>query len=71
MVYLVWGGAVLTLASVAMLGWCVVMAMRIRKAGLDDGAKRARLQKVLIWNIAALALAAFGLMAVMVGVIIA
>jgi hypothetical protein len=70
MVYLVWGGAVVTLASVILLFWCVVMAMRIRKAGLDDVAMRAGLQKVLIWNMAALALAALGLMAVVVGVIL-
>lgn len=70
MAYLVWGGAGVTLLSVAMLGWCVVSALRIRRAGLDDIAMRAGLQKVLIWNMAALALAALGLMAVVVGVIL-
>lgn len=71
MQYMIWGGAVVTLASVFMLGWCVVMAMRVRRAGLDDAATKAALQKVLIWNMAALAVAALGLMAVVIGVILA
>jgi hypothetical protein len=70
MQYMIWGGAVVTLASVAMLGWCVVLAMRVRRAGLDEVATRAALQKVLIWNMAAIAVAALGLMAVVTGVIL-
>ena len=67
---LVWGGSIVTLISVVMLGWCVVMALRIRKAGSEDAAMRAALQRVLVWNMAALALAALGLMAVVVGVVL-
>ena len=70
MEYLIWGGAAVTLASVAMLGWCGVLALRVRRAGLEEAAMRAGLQRVLIWNMAALALAGIGLMAVVVGVIL-
>ena len=70
MEYLIWGGAVVTLASVAMLCWCVVLAVRVRRAGLDEVAMKAALQRVLIWNMAAVAVAALGLMAVVVGVIV-
>ena len=70
MQYLIWGGAAVTLISVAMLGWCVVLALRVRRAGLDEAATRAALQKVLIWNMAAIGLAAMGLMAVVTGVIL-
>ena len=71
MVYMIWGGAGVTLVSVALLGWCVVMAMRVRASGMDEAAMRAGLHKVLIWNMAALALAALGLMAVVTGVLLA
>ena len=75
MQYLIWGGAAVTLISVAMLGWCVVLALRVRRAGLEEAgleqaATRAALQKVLIWNMAAIGLAAMGLMAVVTGVIL-
>ena len=70
MQYLIWGGAAVTLISVAMLGWCVVLALRVRRAALDEAATRAALQKVLIWNMAAIGLAAMGLMAVVTGVIL-
>ena len=71
MQYMIWGGAVVTLISVAMLGWCVIMALRVRRAGLDEAATKAALQRVLIWNMAAIAVAAIGLMAVVIGVILA
>lgn len=64
---LVWIGAVITLAGVGLLIACIVMAMRARNAGLDDDALKARLQKVVVWNLAALALSGIGLMAVIVG----
>lgn len=71
MQYLIWGGAGVTLASVVMLGWCVVLALRVRRAGLDAAATQAGLQRVLVWNMGALAVAGLGLMAVVVGVILA
>ena len=69
--YLIWGGAAVTVTSLILLGWCVVMAVRIKRAALDQKATQAGLQKVLIWNMGAMAVAGIGLMAVVVGVILA
>ncbi len=65
--WLVIGGAGLTLVGVLMLVWCIIIAMRARRAGLDDEALKARLQGVVALNLGALAVSAIGLMAVVVG----
>lgn len=65
---LVWIGAALTLAGIAGLAWCIVLAMRLRKAGLPDDALRARLQRLVLLNLGALAVSALGLMAVVMGI---
>lgn len=68
---LIWSGAGLTVVGIAMLGWCIVMAMRARRSGLDDDAVKARLQKVVALNLGALAVSAIGLMMVVLGVFLA
>ncbi|NJS40754.1 MAG: hypothetical protein HC783_19120 [Rhodobacteraceae bacterium] len=65
---LIWTGAALTLAGIGGLGYCVVKAMQARKAGLDDAAMRAALQKVVTLNMAALGVSALGLMLVITGI---
>ena len=65
---LVWAGAAITLLGVLGLVWCIVTVMRARRAGLDDEALKARLQKVVALNLAALFVSAIGLMMVIVGV---
>ncbi len=65
---LIWVGATLTLAGIAGLVWCIVLAMRLRKAGLPDDALRARLQRVVMLNLGALGVSALGLMAVVMGI---
>lgn len=67
---LIWGGAGLTLLGVLGLMWCIVLAVRARKSGLPDDQIRAALQRVVAWNLGALALSALGLMAVITGVIL-
>ncbi len=67
MVYVIWGGALVAVLGVLGLAGSGVAAMRVRGAGLDDAALRARLQRILIWNMAALAVAMLGMMAVVVG----
>ena len=64
---LVWIGTALTLAGVGLLLACVVMAVRAKRAGLEDEALKARLQKVVVWNLGALALSGLGLMVVIAG----
>lgn len=68
---LIWGGAGLTMIGVAMLLWCSVLAMRARKSGLSDDQIKAQLQKLVALNLGALAVSGLGLMAVVVGVILA
>ena len=68
---LIWGGAALTLAGVGLLIRCILMVSRARKAGLDDAALRARMQRALVLNMAALALSGIGLMLVVAGIFLA
>ncbi|MGI1660839.1 hypothetical protein ACRDNQ_01250 [Palleronia sp. KMU-117] len=65
---LVWIGAGLTLLGLLGLVWCILLAVRARRAGLSDEDLRARLQKVVALNLGALAVSALGLMAVIVGI---
>lgn len=67
---LIWIGAALSLIGVGLLLWCVRLALQARGVALDEGARRARLQKVVTINMAALALSAFGLMMVVVGILL-
>lgn len=71
MVVLIWIGAGLTLFGVAGLVWCILLALRARRAGLDEVAMKAALQRVVVLNLGALALSGLGLMLVVVGVILA
>ena len=70
MEWLIWIGAALTLAGVAGLVWCIVLAMRAKRAGLPDAEMRAVLQRVVILNMAALAGSGIGLMCVVFGVFV-
>jgi hypothetical protein len=64
---LIWIGSAMTLAGVAGIVWCIVAVQRARRAGLDDDALRARMQKVVAVNLGALGLSVLGLMAVILG----
>jgi hypothetical protein len=70
MTILIWAGAALTILGLAGLVACIIMAMRARAAGLTGPAMQARLQRVVVWNMAALAVSFLGLMGVVVGVIL-
>ncbi len=65
---LIWIGAGLTAIGLVGLICCIVIAARARREGLDDDAMRARLQKVVALNLAALGVSAIGLMTVVLGV---
>ena len=67
---LVWTGALVTLAGVAVLVWCIVAVQRARRQALDEAALKARLQKAVAMNTGALALSAVGLMIVIVGILL-
>jgi hypothetical protein len=70
MEFLIWIGAAIALAGVAGLVWCIVLALRARRAGLPDDALRARLQHVVVLNMAALGVSALGLMCVVAGILL-
>lgn len=63
-------GAALSLAGLAGVVGCIVAALRARRAGHDDDAMRARLQKIVLWNMATLGVSMLGLMLVVLGVIL-
>lgn len=62
---LIWGGAAVAMLGVAGLVYCVLLSVKAR--GLEAVAARAVLQRVVVWNLAALGVAFLGLMAVVVG----
>lgn len=67
---LVWVGAVMTLAGLAGILWCIVTVRRAKAQGLDEAALRAVLQKVVAVNLGAFGLSALGLGAVVAGLIL-
>lgn len=65
---LIWAGSATTLGGVILLGWCIRLAAQAKRlAEQDEAASRAALNRVIMWNMAALGLAGLGLMAVIVG----
>ncbi len=64
---MVWTGVALTLSGLAGLVWCIVLAMRAKRAGGSEAEVRARLQRVVVWNLGAMGLSALGLGAVVFG----
>lgn len=70
MEWAIWGGAALTVLGVIGLVWCILLAMKVRKAGLSEDEIRAKLQAVVALNVGALGLSGLGLMLVVFGVIL-
>ncbi|MFN3208274.1 MAG: hypothetical protein ACE369_04605 [Roseovarius sp.] len=67
---LVWLGAAVTLAGLALLIWCILRVVRARRAGLSEDDLRAALQRILPVNTGALFLSVIGLMLVVVGILL-
>lgn len=67
---LIWAGAALTLLGLLGLGYCILRASRAKRAGLDDAAMRAELQKVVAINLGAVGLSALGLASVVAGILL-
>jgi hypothetical protein len=67
---LVWIGAVLTVAGLAGLGYCVAVALRAKREGLQGEAMEARLRGLVAWNLGSLAVSAIGLICVLFGIIL-
>jgi hypothetical protein len=67
---LIWIGALVSLVGIAGLVWCVLIALRAKREGLDEAAMKERLQRVVAINMGALLLSAIGLMMVVVGILL-
>lgn len=67
---LIWAGAALTVVGLVGLVYCMLRAARAKRAGLDDAAMRAELQRVVTINLAAVGVSALGLAAVVGGIIL-
>ena len=65
--FLVSIGAVVTLAGLGLLVYCILSVAKARKANLSDEDMRARVQKVVAINLGALFVSTIGLMMVIVG----
>ncbi|MEA5160950.1 hypothetical protein [Cereibacter johrii] len=70
MEWMIWIGALISLAGVGGLVWCIWLALQARRSGLDDAAMRERLQRVVVLNVAALGVSALGLMCVVLGILL-
>ncbi|TFL16891.1 hypothetical protein [Jannaschia formosa] len=68
MTALVWIGALLALAGLAGLGYCITVAVRARREGLEGAAMEARLRRLVALNLGALAVSTLGLMLVILGI---
>ncbi len=64
-------GTALTITGLIGLIACIVMVMRARKQEADEDALKARLQKIVAFNLGALALSGLGLMLVITGIFLA
>jgi hypothetical protein len=67
---MIWIGAALSLCGIGALVYCIVTALRARRAGLPDDVLRARLQHVVTVNLAAVGVSALGLMLVVAGIVL-
>lgn len=65
---LIWIGAAVSLIGLTGIIYCVVSVARAKRAKLEDDEMRARLQKVVSWNLGSLFVSAIGLMMVIVGI---
>lgn len=66
--WLIWLGAAISLVGLIGLVWCILQAMKLRRAGLPDAELRGRLQTLVAYNLAAMGLSGLGLMAVIIGI---
>ncbi|MEL6585293.1 MAG: hypothetical protein AAFY65_03800 [Pseudomonadota bacterium] len=70
MAALVWIGALLTVGGLCGLGYCVVVAAKAKRQGLQGDDMAARLKSLVALNMAALGVSAMGLMMVVAGVLL-
>ena len=67
---LIWIGAAVSVLGLLGIVYCIVTVANARRAGLEDAELRARLQRVVAWNLGALFVSVLGLMVVVVGILL-
>ncbi|WP_376872041.1 hypothetical protein [Albirhodobacter sp. R86504] len=67
---LIWIGAVISVIGVIGIAACVMIVLRAKRAGLDETAFKARMQRAVAVNIGALMISMLGLMMVVVGIVL-
>ena len=65
---LLWSGTAVTLLGIVGFLYCALLALRARQRDAD--AAQAALQSFLLWNMAAIGVAAIGLMMVVIALIL-
>jgi len=68
--YLIWAGAVVSLMGMGGIFYCIFLALKAKRANLAEAEMRARLQRVVLLNMAALLFSMVGLMMVVAGIIL-
>ena len=68
---LIWVGAVISLLGLFGLFYCIHLATKAKKEGLEGEAMKERLQQLVALNMAALGVSGLGLMMVTAGVFLA
>jgi hypothetical protein len=69
--WLIGGGTTLAVIGLIGLVYCIYSAIAARRQNLDDDIMRARLQKIVGWNMIALLVSTLGLMCVVLGIFLA
>lgn len=67
---LIWPGAFISLIGVAALLYCIRKASEARKAQLNEEDMQAQLQRLVAYNMGALAISSIGLMMVVIGILV-
>ncbi len=68
--YLIWAGAVISIAGLCGILVSLFTVLRARRAGLTEDGLRARLKHAMLINVAAMGISVIGLMMVVVGVLL-
>jgi hypothetical protein len=67
---LIWPGAGVSMLGVAGLLYCISLAFKARRAKLEPEEMQARMQRIVVLNMAALFVSMIGLMMVVGGIIL-
>lgn len=68
---LIYFGIVLTVLGLGGLIWCIFAALKARREDAsDEDALKQKLQKLVAYNLGSLALSAFGLIVIVVGILL-